>query len=409
MTPRERNLAIIVGAMAVLLVGWFVQQGISKSFQTRKNQIADLESKISTQRLAAMQSAAAAKRKSEYEARSLPSEAPLARSLYQRWLLEKVQQANIDKPLVSAVSSREEGKTLTRHQFNISGRARLDSVVKLLYEIHSANTLHRISRLAIRPVKDSKDLDLQMTVEALALSSAPPDGKLPTDVSPKLADRKLEDFLKPIEERNLFGPQNQAPQFASIRPTLQTNRSADFSVKATDPDKLDKVTYRLVESADSTASVDPATGRFRWTPRKAGTYEFVVEAIDDGIPSKKSQQTVRVVVSDPPPPPAPPPPPPMRLAFDDAKFTVLTGIVSVGGESEVWLFVRPKGQTLRLQTGDKFEIGSVQGEVASIDLNSFSFIADGKLRRLDKGGILEEAAVESSISTESPSLPEDVN
>lgn len=99
----------------------------------------------------------------------------------------------------------------------------------------------------------------------------------------------------------------------------------------------------------------------------------------------------------------------MRLAFDDAKFTVLTGIVSVGGESEVWLFVRPKGQTLRLQTGDKFEIGSVQGEVASIDLNSFSFIADGKLRRLDKGGILEEAAVESSISTESPSLPEDVN
>jgi len=406
MSPRERNLAIIVGAMAVLLVGWFLQKGISGSFQKRKVQLADLESKLSTQRLAAMQSAAAARRKNEYEARSLPSEAPLARSLYQRWLLEKVQQANIDKPLVSSVSTREEGKTLTRHQFNVSGRARLDSIVKLLFEIHKADTLHRISRLTVRPVKDSKDLDLQMSVEAIALSTAPPDGKLTTEISPRLAGRKVEEFLGPIEQRNLFGPANRPPQIASARPTVQTNRSADFSVKANDPDKLDKVTYRLLDAADKDASIDPASGRFKWTPRKPGTYEFVVEAMDDGIPAKKSQETIRVAVSDPPPPPAPEP---KKLAFDDAKFTVLTGIVAVGEESEVWLLVRPKGKTVRLQTGDKFEIGSIQGEVASIDVDSFSFVANGKVHRLDKGAILQDASVESSISAEAPNLPKDVN
>ncbi len=406
MTPRERNLAIIVGTLAVLLVGWFLQQGISSRFRDRKNKITELESKISRERLAAMQSAIASRKRNEYETRSLPSQASLARSQYQRWLLEKVQQAKIDTPLVSAVSSREEGGTMTRHQFNISGRARLSSVVQLLYEFHRVNTLHRISRLTIRPVKDSKDLDVQMTVEALALRTAPPDGKLPTDVSPRLANRSIEEFLKPIEDRNLFGPANRPPQIASAYPSVETNRSADFSIKATDPDSLDKVSYRLVETPDKSASIDPSSGRFRWTPRQAGRYEFVVEAIDDGIPSRATQRTVTVTVRDPEPPK---PPEPKKLAFDDAKFTVLTAILEVGDKAEIWLLVRPQGKTLRLATGDSFEVGSIKGEIVAIGQNDFSFVADGKLRRLGKGGTLEQASIESTTSAEVPAAGLDVN
>ena len=59
MTSRERNLAIIVGAMAFLLGGWFIQQGVSTRFRDRRNKIDELESKLSQQRLAVMQSAAA--------------------------------------------------------------------------------------------------------------------------------------------------------------------------------------------------------------------------------------------------------------------------------------------------------------------------------------------------------------
>lgn len=406
MTPRERNLAIIVGALAVLVVGWFVQQGISARFRDRKNKIAELESKLSQQRLAVLQSTVAMRKRNEYETRSLPSQASLARSLYQRWLLEKVQHAKIDTPLVSAVSSRDEGTALTSHQFNISGRARLPSVVRLLYEFHRVNMLHRISRLTIRPVKDSKDLDLQMTVEALALRTAPPDGKLPTETSPRLAGRKIEEFLKPITERNLFGPANQPPQLASVSPTVETGRSADFSVKASDPDELDQVAYRLIEAADNSATIDPATGRFRWTPRKAGKYEFVVEAIDDGIPARASRKTITVAVNDPAPPK---PPEPKKLAFDDAKYTVLTAVLQVNGEGEIWLLVRPRGKTLRLQAGDSFEVGSIQGEVVSIGEDGFSFVADGKIRRLAKGEALDEAAIEASTSTDAPVSGLEVN
>jgi hypothetical protein len=295
---------------------------------------------------------------------------------------------------------------VTRHQFNVTGRAKLDAVVKFLYDFHRVNTLHRISRLTIRPIKDSKELDLQISVEALALRIAPPDGKLPLEPSPKLADQKLEAFAGPILDRNLFGPANRPPQIASATPSVETNRSADFSVKATDPDSLDKVTYRIVEGADSSASIDPASGRFRWTPRKPGRYDFVVEAIDDGIPAKSSQRKITVAVNDRPPPPAPEP---KKLAFDDAKFTVLTAILDADGESEIWLLVRPQGKTLKLQAGDKFQVGSIDGQVVAIGRDDFSFEADGKLRRLTKGGILEQAEIESTTSAEAPPAGGEVN
>ena len=52
-------------------------------------------------------------------------------------------------------------------------------------------------------------------------------------------------------------------------------------VRASDPDSLDKVVFRLVEAEDKSASIDPATGKLRWTPREPGRYDFTVEAIDE--------------------------------------------------------------------------------------------------------------------------------
>lgn len=401
MTPRERTLAIAVGAIVVLLGAWFIQQGISSRFRDRRALIENLEGDIAKQRLEALQSAAASRKRNEYEARSLPSQSDLARSLYQRWLLEQVQEADIEKPLVSSVASRDEGGALTRHQFNISGRARLNELVKLLYALQRVDTLHRISRLSIRRVQESKDLDIQISMEALALKTAPVNGKLPLQPSPRLANTQLVDFLRPIEERNLFGPQNQPPQMAAASPTLVTNKSADFAVKASDPDPLDKVTYRLTKSTAADALLDAETGKLRWTPKKPGKYEFTVEAIDDGTPSKSTQRTFTVAVNDPPPP-EPPKVEPKTLAFDAAKFTVLTAVLEVSGETEVWLLIRPQGKTLKLRTGDEFEIGSVKGEVVAIGQNDFSFKMDGELRSLGKGDTLDQAQIESTTATQAP-------
>jgi hypothetical protein len=197
----------------------------------------------------------------------------------------------------------------------------------------------------------------------------------------------------------LFGPPNQPPRIADVGQQRGfTNRSVEFQVRASDADPLDQVRYQLVKSAESGAKFDSTSGRFSWTPKKPGEYQFLVRAADDGLPSKADEETITVSVTDPPPPepvrPSPPPEPP-KLAFDDAKYTVLTAVIDVSGDSEIWLLIRPKGQTLRLHVGDKFEVGSIKGTVASIGESDFTFESGGKQRRLTKGDTLEKATAVS--------------
>jgi hypothetical protein len=100
----------------------------------------------------------------------------------------------------------------------------------------------------------------------------------------------------------------------------------------------------------------------------------------------------------PPPPPRPEPvvekPKPKR--FDDATQAILTGIVSdrVGGDAlEAWIIVRTTGEQLRLSAGDPFEVGQMEGRVATVEPQAVvleteegrfkvavgTFLRDGKL------------------------------
>jgi hypothetical protein len=123
-----------------------------------------------------------------------------------------------------------------------------------------------------------------------------------------------------------------------------------------------------------------------------------------------------VNVTDPPPRLDDPPPPP---GFNHAKFTILTAVLDIGGIREIWLHVRTTGETLKLHAGDQFEIGSIKGTVAQIGVSDFVFEADGKQRKLEKGGVLEQAQVfaataisaepEKPVEAETPvSAPDDL-
>jgi hypothetical protein len=81
------------------------------------------------------------------------------------------------------------------------------------------------------------------------------------------------------------------------------------------------------------------------------------------------------------------------LSFDFAKFTMLTAVLDVSGQGEVWLHVRPTGQMVMLRQGDQFEIGSVKGTVSQIGEYDFSFDFEGKRRKLSKGELLDQAKV----------------
>src|SRR5207302_4953115 len=120
-------------------------------------------------------------------------------------------------------------------------------------------------------------------------------------------------------------------------------------------------------------------------PKEEGKYEFIVEGRDDGFPAKVSNREKFVISVRPQN--APPPP----VVFDFAKFTMLTALLDVEGQGEVWLHVRPTGQMVTLHQGDQFEIGSVKGTVSQIDEYDFCFDFEGKRRKLSKGELLEQA------------------
>jgi hypothetical protein len=392
MSKRERMLALIVGCLAVALGLYFAQSYVSGAMRQRRGQIATLERQVSGLKTQVALSRMAAGRLREYEARSLPPEPEVARSLYQGWLLEEAGEAELIDQHVRADATITEGDLYVKQAFTITGKGSLPQVVELLYAICRHDYLQRITLLSLQPIKESKLLDISITIEAMSLKAAAPATELTPRPNPRLALGTRDAYAKAILDRNLFGPPNHAPRLADPgRQRGNPNRSVEFQARASDPDSLDRIHYQLVKSADPGARFDSTSGRFTWTPRKTGEYQFVVRATDDGLPSKTDEKTITVSISDPPPPMPVAPTPPPKLAFDDAKHTVLTAVIDVSGESEVWLLIRPKGQTLRLHVGDKFEVGSIKGVVASIGQSDFTFEADGKQRKLAKGEILEQA------------------
>jgi hypothetical protein len=93
---------------------------------------------------------------------------------------------------------------------------------------------------------------------------------------------------------------NRAPEFASANTQTTTERLTwAYTAAATDPDlPANKLTYRLV-SGPAGATIADDSGLLKWTPGEAEggkSYDFVVEATDNGTPALSAQTTVRLEV-----------------------------------------------------------------------------------------------------------------
>jgi hypothetical protein len=313
-----------------------------------------------------------------------------------------MELAGLIEPDVRFVSSQGGDKDVfVKQSFSIEANGTLPQVVELLHAFYAVDWLHRITRLSLRPVKESKLLDVTINVEALSLKKASRVDKLEPRPSNRLALASRDKYYDAIVGRNLFGPRNNEPKISiSGAQDVFLGREAELTIKWTDPDPLDQVYVNLIQSAVPDAKLDPATGKFTWTPKEEGKFEFTVEGADDGFPAKISNRekfaiNVRKQNSEPPP-----------AVFDVAKFTMLTALLDLDGRGEVWLHVRPTGQMVTLHEGDRFEIGSVKGTVSTISEYDFCFDFEGKRRKLAKGELLEQAKVIGDIpQLASPARP----
>lgn len=367
MNKRERMLAIAVGAMLGVFGLWYMYDWMQRSLETREKELARIQKQINEKQLIVRRGQKASQQLVRFEAQSLPNNIERAQSLYQKWLLDLVQKHQLTDSNVTAIaSSRANNRIYHQFTFALKGRASLGQITRLMHDFYSADRLHRMRRVRLKPVQDSAALDADFVIEVLALTTAPDAKEFKNAPSDRLKYGNAEAYAKAITERNIFGPPHLPPKLANTaRSSYPIGSTVSFSLKGEDPEKR-AVSYALEKASFEGALLDEKTGAFTWKPDSKGEYELTVRATDAGVPSKSTTQTIKFAVVDPPPE-KPPEKVVEKPKFDTAKYTYLTAVIDVDGQPEAWLVVRTTGQTLRLQPGEKFDVGTLQGTIRQIN------------------------------------------
>ncbi|MGQ9769170.1 MAG: hypothetical protein ACUVQG_01325 [Thermogutta sp.] len=215
---REQILILIVGTVAIIVLGQLFWRLVATPFTTRHKALAALASNVQTRERQLKELTKAKEKLAEWSARSLPADPVLARRLYQNWLLECAQQAQLENIQVDSGEVRREKDLFYRLPFTVRGQGSLESLTKFLYSFYSRNYLHTIQRIAITPFKDGKRVDLLFSIEAAALDTAVAKDSLPSGdlVQTKLDDYK--EYVKVIAGRNVFVAYSLPPPEPPRRP-----------------------------------------------------------------------------------------------------------------------------------------------------------------------------------------------
>lgn len=386
MNQRERILVIAVGGLIVLGGG---QWGFTK-YKTAINQRRTRFESLQDQQMLLMEKqnmgAVADRQMGEYMVRSVSSDTEKARTDYQGWLFDVVDEHEIDGAKVSSERVFPVGDLFRQMTFQLSGQATAPNVIGLIHAIQSKDYLHRIREMTIKTSKANEDVFIVgMTIDVASLNIAPVDAKPPTTNAWRV-DPDLVAYTDPILNRNLFEPPNKAPAYSGNKTLSATKgRQEAFPLTFKDADNHE-LSFSLVDPPDS-VTIDSRSGTLRVEHSELAEFDVTIRVSDNGYPKRTVEETLVVKIVDA----APVEEPKVDLEFDDAKQTYLTGLVQGSGDWTAWMNVRTRGKTLKLQVGDEFEIGSVRGVVESIDADSVKIKIGDKMISLSSGGTLKSA------------------
>ncbi|MEM6690352.1 MAG: hypothetical protein AAF664_13050 [Planctomycetota bacterium] len=393
MTPRERILSIVVGGAVAGGGLWWAANQFTDARRQRQNEIqslSDAEIRIQEQRL---QGELANRRIGEYRKRSLPDRLETARGQYQAWLLDAVRKAGLRDASIDASGSRSIGDLYNVLNFRVGAKGDVESWPDFLNEFYSHGKLHRIRDFSLRKNRDGS-FQFDLSVDAMAMKGVSEEMLASVgEVSSLQAIENTDETRRKILDRNLFSPPNRPPIFrgdSSLK--VVKGKSEVFPLVFEDPEG-DSVRYEWVSDEIDGIRFDEERGVIRVDGDLEDDISLTVRAIDTGYPSQQMEKTIAIRLTDPPPPTPEPPPPPK---FDEAKQTVLTGLVRGREDWNAWLDVRTRGETLKLRPGDNIAIGSVEGTVTSIDSKSMTFQWDGKSKELKLNESLFDAVKSSS-------------
>jgi len=195
---------------------WLADRWIQGPLEAAQRDTERLKRDIKQREEALAKIRAAGKLLEQWEEQSLPADTEVARSLYQAWLVELVDDVELSNPSVTSSEPVTHKGLYHSLTFNVRGRGTLEQLTRLLFVVYQTDLLHQVRSLTITPLQRSDQLDLSLSIEALVLigpgSSATTDQETVFEEfrrrtwreSDRLAFENLEAY-DVIVQRNLFG------------------------------------------------------------------------------------------------------------------------------------------------------------------------------------------------------------
>ena len=230
--PEKREKALLViGAIVFVIVMipmlyHLFGSEVSKQRMERnrlKAEVTKLEEKVKDKNLIK-------RRLDEFTDRSLPTIEDFAISQYQNWLMDMatdvgIYEKRVDKPSSTLVRTQKKVQ-YCKYTFTLHGRGNLEQISEFLRRFHKTNFLHLVQKVSPRPIKNSRDMDVSITIEALSLPQARSSRTLPDVDREALKITEAErEMLKRITDRALFTvyspprPDNRPPETAKPEPS----------------------------------------------------------------------------------------------------------------------------------------------------------------------------------------------
>jgi hypothetical protein len=206
---RERFLLIVGGIVLVAVIVPLFYQVFWTDIVKLRTQRNRFKSDIEKLEKDVEQKDAVKKHIDELLATSLPSRDDFAQSLYQNWLMDLATDVGITEKKLdtgSVATVKSQNKThYKRFTFTLHGKGQLEQVAEFLRRFYNTDYLHLVRKVVPRPVKNSRLMDVSITVEAISLPLARASRTLPA-VDKKAAELTDADkaAFEHLKDRNLF-------------------------------------------------------------------------------------------------------------------------------------------------------------------------------------------------------------
>lgn len=402
MTPRERILAIGVGATIGLLG---LQYGVStqlSKIKAKQNQIDVAQAAVNKLKDQIDLGERLQRRVKAIKAKSLPTSEELLSGRYAEWLNSLAEDVGMTGNKVTnpvparQVKSTKKVAPFTSYKFTMQGQCRIDQLLSLMAKYYDKDLLHSITSLKITRTDQHDLVNVSFDSQVIALRVADAKQEFSTASSNRL-EKPAEEYLASIIGHNPFNPPNLPPKLTtSARQELNRNEQWSLKLEGADPE-LHKVKFELVsKELPAGLKFSERSGEFSGTLSENGSYEVLVRATDNGLPARSSEHKLALKVVDPPVKPVEVEKP----KFDPAEQSRVTAMVGGVNGPQVWVRSLTDGKSFQLSEGDDFEVGTIKAKVVSINLKeSFAeFETEGIRWIVGMDSMLKESFEKSKVN-----------